>query len=155
MIAKDISEVPAERVASALPIMQEIFKTTPVIGKFDAAAWTVAWQNVVLNQRGIVVIWKPDDIAGILLCYLADDVNTGETRALINNFYVSPKYSGVHAGEALLNYAEAWASRQGARRIFFDYLEGNVKRPNQWESLTHVFAGLGFKPDSRVFVKEL
>lgn len=154
-MAKDIFEVPADQITSVLPIMREIFKSTPVIGKFDAAAWTVAWQSVVLNQNGIVAVWKPDEIAGIILCYLANDVNTGEVRALINNFYVSPKYSGVHAGEALLNHAEAWARRAGARRLFFDYLEGNVKRPNQWESLTSVFSGLGFKPDSRVFVKEL
>lgn len=120
-------------------------------GGFSFADFSELWESILhLDMGEIFVVRENGKVIAALGCSFVKDGFNGWLTAAENWWFVHREHRGSKIASILLNAFEGEAVRRGCKKIIMARLE-----TSQAEKLELLYAGRGYKPLEKTFVKHL
>jgi len=134
-------------VSCTVGIMEEFHNSSERVHDFVGDIFIKSWNNLIKSGVGRAYIWEDDEIKGLLLSTMLNDLYDGKKTAMIAVWYVNQYYRGLGIGSALYKVFEHDASKAGSKRFAGGYKVG--------DSAGKAFLGIGMKPFEIYCVKTI
>lgn len=121
-----IRKVGTGELALLIPLGEEWFSSSGILGKFNGQRFRTVWTEFLGKDNSVIFGFETDTgIHGVIGGIFYPDINTGEQTANEFFWYVSPSYRG--AGIKLLKKFENWAKEHNCKKIRMTHLlEGKM-----------------------------